>query len=536
MTRFLELNKDDKRANLFKNGPNYLKDIDYHKNSYEVSTTTINSGYSDFGPMLYKDKLIFASNRDTGLFRKRVHKWNGQPFLDLYQVDLNKVDVDEGYSHVEKFDAKINTKFHESTPVFTNDGKTIYFTRNNYNKRSYKKDPNGTNRLKIYRSTFIEDEWSDAEELPFNSDVYTTAHPALSVDNKKLYFSSDMPGTLGMSDLWYVTINDDGTYGDPVNLGEDINTEGRESFPFISAKNDLYFASNGHPGLGGLDLFVTTINEKGEVAEIVNLGEPANTSKDDFALVLDTETNVGFLSSNRNNAGVNDDIYLLKEVKKPEPPCDIVLSGTVTDKVTGELLEGATVTLYNTNNEVVATVITDATASYNFAPECDNTYLLRAKKEGYNNIEKIVTTPKKSSQIEELLQLETVQIASGVDIGKILNLNPIYFDFDKDYIRKDAAVELAKILVYMETNPNIHIDIRSHTDSQGDDTYNMQLSQRRNVSTRNWFIAKGIDASRLSGKGYGETQPVNQCTNGVACSEEQYQLNRRSEFIVVDRK
>ena len=535
MSRFFDLKEDDKRAVLFKKSPDYLREIDYQKGSYEVTTTTINSGYSDFGPMLYKDKLIFASNRDTGSFTKRIHKWNGQPFLNLYQVSLNKVDVDAGNRYVEKFSAYLNTQYHESTPVFTEDGKTVYFTRNNYNNGKYREDNDGTNKLKLYKASLVNGKWSDSQELPFNSDEYTVAHPALSVDGNRLYFSSDMPGTFGLSDLWYVTINEDETYGTPVNLGSDINTEGRESFPFISSENDIYFASDGHPGLGGLDLFVTALGKNGETAEILNLGEPANTSKDDFAFVINNESNVGFLSSNRGNKGIDDDIYMLKQIKKPSVPCDILLSGIVTDKNTGAYLEGATVSLYDTNNNLFKSVVTGASAAFAFIPDCDKIFLIRAEKEGYNTTEKMITTPNVSSEIEEILQLEKTlkPVVPGDDIAKILDLNPIYFNFDKYDIRPDAEVELAKVLVYMESYPSVRIDVRSHTDSRGRDAYNLNLSQNRNISTRDWLISKGISASRLTGKGYGETQLVNQCSNGVRCSKEQHQLNRRSEFIVV---
>lgn len=535
MSHFYNLKNEDQRAVLFKKYPDYLREIDYQKGSYEVSLTKINSGYSDFGPMLFKNKLIFASNRDTGSFVKRIHKWNGQPFLNLYQVDLDKTNVDGGDKFVEKFSSAINTQFHESTPVFSKDEKTVYFTRNNFNNGKYREDNDGTNRLKLYKAKFENGNWGDIQELPFNSDDFTIAHPALSVDGTKLYFSSDMPGTFGLSDLWYVSINEDETYGAPVNLGNTINTEGRESFPFISLENDLYFASDGHPGLGGLDLFVTAIGNNGENAEILNLGEPANTSKDDFALVINNESNVGFLSSNRNNLGIDDDIYMLKQIKKPEPVCDILLSGTVTDKTTGDPIDGATVSLYDSNNNLFKTIETGTSSAFSFIPECDKTYLVRAQKEGYNTEEKIVTTPNFSAEIEELLQLEKTlkAVGPGDDIGKILDLNPIYFNFDKYDIRPDAEIELAKVLVYMETYPSVRIDVRSHTDSRGNDAYNRELSQNRNVSTRDWLISNGISSSRLTGKGYGETQLINECSNGVRCSEDQHQLNRRSEFIIV---
>ena len=537
MTRFKELKESDKRAQLFNDDPDYLRTIDRYKDTYKVTETSINSGYSDFGPALYNDKLIFSSAKDTGFFVKRIHAWNGQPFLDLYEVPLEMVSNEEAtYRDAKKFNKSVNSPYHESTPTFTKDGNTIYFTRNNYNNGVYRDDINGTNKLKIYKATKDDNgKWRDIEELPFSSDNYTIAHPALSPDEKRLYFSSDMPGTFGDADLWYVTIMDDGTYSAPVNLGNDINTEGRESYPFISDENNLYFASNGHLGLGGLDIFRATVGNNGEVSEIINLGEPVNTTSDDFSFIINTASNVGFLSSNRGNEAGNDDIYMLERIKTPPPPCIITLNGLVTDKDTGEKIDNVTVTLYDTNKNVFGTDVTDASATFSFDPSCDKEMLVRAEKEGYIPDEKIITIPATSAELEALLQLEKKDkpLEPGKDLSDILNLNPIYFDFDRFNIRPDAAEELAKVLVVMEENPTIRIDVRSHTDSRGNDSYNQRLSQNRNDATIQWLVDKGINRSRLTGRGYGESSPVNECTNNVACSEAAHQDNRRSEFIIL---
>ncbi|WP_299767227.1 OmpA family protein [uncultured Dokdonia sp.] len=537
MTRFKELNKNDKRAQLFNDNPDYLRTIDKYKDTYKVTETSINSGYSDFGPAFYNDKLIFSSAKDTGAFVKRIHAWNGQPFLDLYEVSLELVSNEEVTSrNTKKFNKSINSPFHESTPTFTKDGNTVYFTRNNYNNGVYRDDIDGTNKLKIYKATKDDKgRWINVEELPFSSDDYTIAHPALSPDEKRLYFSSDMPGTFGDADLWYVTIEDSGTFSAPVNLGNEINTEGRESYPFISNENHLYFASTGHIGLGGLDIFKTTIGNNGEVSDIINLGEPVNTASDDFSFIINTASNVGFLSSNRNNEAGNDDIYMLERIKTPPPPCIITLNGLVTDKDTGEKLSNATVTLYDTNKNVFGTSVTDASATFSFDPSCDKEMLVRAEKEGYIPEEKIITIPTTSAELEALLQLEKKDkpLEPGKNLSDILNLNPIYFDFDRFNIRPDAAEELAKVLVVLEENPTMRIDVRSHTDSRGNDSYNQRLSQNRNDATIQWLIDKGISRSRLTGRGYGESSPVNECTNNVACSEAAHQDNRRSEFIIL---
>ena len=531
MATFFEIKNDDSRAQLYDKNKDYLETIASRKRNYEVERLNINTSYSDFGPVIHDEKLIFSSTRDTGRLSKRIHKWNDQPFLDLYEIGLE--ELEGGSTDISKFDKKINSKYHESTPAFHTEGNIIYFTRNNYSKNVYGTDGSGTNKLKIYRATKNgPDSWGNPEELPFCSDEYNTAHPTLSADNKTLYFSSDRPESIGESDIWKVTINDDGSYSEPENLGETINTEGRETFPFITSDDELYFASNGHPGLGGLDIFSTSLSSNSDGA-ILNLGEPINTAQDDFSLVLDGETRTGFFASNRNTVGGNDDIYKFIEI-----PCDINLSGLVTDLDTGDPLDYVDIGLYDGDNNLITKVNTASESTYAFVPSCSETLVVRASKEGYIPAEKVVITPGVSADLDAPLQLELEKkpFEKGDDLGKILNLNPIYFDFDRYNIRPDAAIELAKVIAVMEEYPDLKIDVRSHTDSRANDEYNRVLSQNRNNSTIAYIIDNGISKSRLTGRGYGESQLVNDCGNGSDCSEEAHQLNRRSEFIVVDNK
>ena len=294
----------------------------------------------------------------------------------------------------------------------------------------------------------------------------------------------------------------------------------------------MYFASNGHPGLGGLDIFSTNLSSNSDGA-ILNLGEPINTAQDDFSLVLDGETRTGFFASNRNTVGGNDDIYKFIEI-----PCDINLSGLVTDLDTGDPLDYVDIGLYDGDNNLITKVNTASESTYAFVPSCSETLVVRASKEGYIPAEKVVITPGVSADLDAPLQLELEKkpFEKGDDLGKILNLNPIYFDFDRYNIRPDAAIELAKVIAVMEEYPDLKIDVRSHTDSRANDEYNRVLSQNRNNSTIAYIIDNGISKSRLTGRGYGESQLVNDCGNGSDCSEEAHQLNRRSEFIVVDNK
>ncbi len=510
----------------FNEDPNYLKSIAFQAKGYVVEKVSINTDSSDFGPSFYLDKLVFAKAAKANEGEK-VYEWNQLPFLDLYVADM---DAEGKLSNVSPLDGEINTRYHESSSVFTKDGKTVYFTRNNFTDGKKGRDKQKTIRLKLYKAIKSgENYWTNVEELPFNSDDYSVAHPALSVDEKRLYFASDRPGTLGMSDLWFVDILEDGTYGTPVNLGPTVNTEARESFPFISEENNLYFSSDGRSGLGGLDIYVTKIENGGTSSTITNLGEPANSNQDDFGFIIKEGQRIGYLSSNRDGdqGSLSDDIYRVQE------KCEINIAGAITNKVTGVAVPGAIVTLLDSNNSALETVTAKEDGSYSFKTvvECETTYLIRANSEGCEFNEEIVETPNATGTIEVPVLLECDPCPPD-DLGCRLSLQPIYFDFDRYNIRPDAAIELAKILAAMREYPELIIHIESHTDSRGNDAYNEALSEKRAQSTLNWLVDNGIDKKRLTAKGYGEYQLQNECSNGVECTEEAHQLNRRSMFLI----
>lgn len=534
MQEFNKLTGSDLRGTKFIKTRNYLEEIAEQSGRFRIENLGVNSPYSDFAPSFYEDNLVFSSARDTGVASRYKHKWNARPFLDLYGAEVAE---NGSLSNVDKFSGKLNTKYHESTSVFTKDGNTMYFTRNNYYKGKYKKDKKGINKLKIFRATRDGDRWINIEELPFNSNNYSVAHPALSVDEKKLYFASDMPGTIGMSDLYVVDINDDGTFGEPKNLGKGINTEGRENFPFISEKNEFYFSSDGHVGLGGLDIFVMNLED--EDSEIFNVGEPVNSSMDDFTFIINSTTKKGYFASNRDGGQGDDDIYSFIEMKPIQWTCEQEIIGVVKDSKTNEILAGAQVKLFDKDNQEIENTYSDVEGKFRFKRllECDEVYFVRASKKDFNSAEVLLPKQEEAGLRSTvlLLEKEEVPFEVGDDLAKILNIPIIYFDFDKSNIRPDAAAELEKVVAVMKQYPKLKIDVRSHTDSRGTDSYNMKLSQRRNESTRAYIVSRGIDASRLIGAGYGETRHVNKCSNGVKCSEEEHQLNRRSEFIVIER-
>lgn len=531
MVKFSEKSGNDNRGKIFSKNRDYLAEIKKNSGRYKIENAGINSKYSDYGPAYMGTKVIFTSARDTGNFSKRIHTWTGQYFTNIYSANLAE---DGSLSAVDKFGKQINTKFHEDTPVFTKDGKTVYFTRNNYlDGRGF--DANKVTLLKIYKATLDKDgNWVNITPLPFNSDSYQTAHPALSPDEKTLYFASDMPGTHGLSDIFRVKINDDGSFGNVENLGDAINTEGRETYPFISNDNELYFASDGQPGIGGLDIFITKIPKDGlAFKEVLNVGEEANSSKDDFALIIDTKTKRGFLSSNRDGGQGNDDIYKFLETKPIW--CEQSLFGVITDEETKALLPNTKLTLYDDNFNKLKETVSDTEAKYEFTEvECGKKYYVRAEHEEYETKEVPVIIKKDSGKTELNIELkpEGCKVKIGDDLANCFKINIIYFDLDKWDIRPDAAIDLAKLLDVLEQNPSMKINIRSHTDSRASFAYNKKLSERRAKSTKNWLIKNGIAPNRLSSEGLGETELVNKCADGVPCTEAEHQLNRRSEFII----
>ena len=531
LAKFENKSSDDSRSKRLKNNTDYLEDIKANVGIYTIENAGINSKYSDYGSAIVDNKLIFTSARDTGGVGQRKHAWTGEHFTNLYAAGVNGELIP---SNPVRYDANVNSKFHEATPVFTKDGNTMYFTRNNYLDGKKGKDANKVTLLKIYKATLVNNRWTNVTELPFNSNNFSTAHPALSPDEQTLYFASDRPGTIGQSDLYKVAINSNGTYGEPINLGVEINTEGRETFPFVTKDNQLYFASDGHPGLGGLDVFTTKINNDGSFGEVENDGAEVNSPKDDFGYYRDSEINKGFFSSNRDGGLGSDDIYRFTSIDK----CKQILKGIVTDSATGETLAGVQLILLNKQYKVIAETTSDALGYYAFDVNCRRTYHVRANKKDYTSKETKLRTPEVTGETKLDIQLESTicRVAVGDDLGKCFGIKMIYFDLDKSNIRKEASLDLAKILDVLIQNPTIKLDIRSHTDCRQTAKYNMALSDRRAKATIAWLVSKGIDSSRLTGRGYGESQLINDCgcepTNASNCTEEQHQMNRRSEFII----
>jgi outer membrane protein OmpA-like peptidoglycan-associated protein len=733
-TKFAETVPEDVRGQYQTKACDYEAELKTKgEDIYAVKRTQFNSNLDDFGAAFYKDGIIFASERDKGSAVKRSHSWTGEPFLDLYFVPIKNCGVDVQTGRPEKFTSDINSKYHDAIVTFTKDQSSIFFTRNNYSKGKTSADDEGIVRLKIYTAKKKGTGFATEESLPFNSDEYSNAHPAINAEGTKLYFSSDMPGGFGGMDL-YVSELENGRWGPPMNLGPNINTEGNELFPFIHSSGRLYFASDGHLGLGGIDIFYVDSRGDGQWTSPENPGSPINSTDDDFGINLNDEGTCGFFSSDRVGGSGRDDIYSFTKMATPvkiyvydeatkEPIADAMITsdscvkkvlktgkdgraiidikfnsccsftaemagyeknnktgcvkdasmsenvvieiplkkdkkftvdGFVFDQNTGLPLPDAKVTLLQCDSTKVNQMFTtDASGKFEFKLEEGCCYKLRGEKDKYfavttpdtictkamvssktysvnlnlqpsttsepkpTDLTNTTTTPTTTTNPrnpnavyfdpEKGLYLKNGKSFSGTDNGttykngKVVGdkmpsdiaantpkdpnavyfdrekqlfvkggkpftgthngasykdgkavdgLTPssslytddptaqaylldIYYDFDQSSIRDESLPELEKLLKLMQNNTSQIIEISSHTDTRGSNNYNNRLSQRRAESVVRWLIGKGVDRNRLVPRGYGEGMTTNKCINNVKCSEEEHQLNRRTEFRVL---
>lgn len=501
---------------------------------YEILPVNINTEHDEFSPAFLGKKIAFVTNRtkEVSLIRRK-HVWNNMPFFDIYVSDRQD---DNDLIDPNPF-PQYNGSYHEGPLTFTRDAKRIYFTRNASRGNSLLKGTNKTVNLMIYTARKVtlgsgEEKWTDAEALGFNSTEYSCEHPTVTADGQKLYFASDQPGGEGGMDL-YVCDKTILGWSRPRNLGPEVNTSGDEVFPFITAQGDLYFSSNGHLGLGGLDVYKAFKDKENKgFKNVTNLGYPVNDVLDDFGFILDVNQVDGYFTSNRDGGMGRDDIYRVKVLEKVEEeieePTTPQLEVFVFDKVTRKGLDGAVVNIFTGKGELVNAI------------QVNDTGFFRTERSAYTGELRFITSYTNYSSNRQVVTIENLPIDNArinlplsKDLGKVLNINPIYFDYDKSNIRPDAAIELDKIVRIMKENPTMVIEVASHTDCRGKGPYNYSLSNRRAKSSREYIISRGIDASRVYGQGYGETQLTNQCEDGVYCSEPAHQLNRRTEFRIV---
>jgi outer membrane protein OmpA-like peptidoglycan-associated protein/tetratricopeptide (TPR) repeat protein len=630
LDKFYYQNKSDTRGIEHTSKKGALDKILNDKPYFDIKNLDINSKMSDFSAAYNGDKVVFASNRGKNPSVVTEHTWNEQPFLDLYSA--NK-DAQGNLSMPAKLNKRVNTKYHEGPAAYTTDGKYVYITRNNYFNSTYKKSSKGVNNLKLYRGKQVNGEWV-FDDFPYNNDEYSVGHPSVSSDGKTLFFVSDMPGGMGGTDVYNVAVNDDGSYGEPKNLGKVINSEGNEMFPFIHENGTLFFSSNGHVGLGGLDVFAAQ-GKAGKYSKITNLAQPLNSGLDDFAFAIDKDMKQAYVSSNRDGGKGGDDIYLANMLRPLKQTYSI--KGIAIDQFTKKPVEGAAVVLTDNSGTKIGETKTGPGGNYNFEVEPQQNYKLAGTKEKYfpgenpfntnelgdektelvkdvdlipdmgfsvygiitgkkdkaplqdvkvtvkelesgkevlqtmtpaaGDFRKILDGAKLNDKIAYAINLEKAgymtksvpfaktltkpgeykiheemdlgmdKIEVGLDLAKIIDIKPIFFDLGKFNIRKDAAIELDKIVKVMTENPTMVVELGSHTDCRSSIASNMKLSDARAKASAAYITSKGVGKDRLYGKGYGEEKLINGCACEGAvkstCTEAEHQANRRTEFIIV---
>lgn len=508
-----------------------FKSLENTDNVYiEFRNLDLNTPYSDFGGFESDNLFYFASTRvkDSIIDEDKLYQWNKEPFLNIYQAELKVKNSQKVISNVSQIQSEaINSEFHEASLTITSDGQTLYFTRDNLNKKNSRAsyDRGGTSNLRIFKAKLIDGEWTNVEDLPFNSNAFSNGSPTLSPDNKTLFFVSDREEGFGQTDIYKVAINNDGTFGEPKNLGNIINTEGRENFPFVAKDSTLYFSSDANINLGLLDIFETNILKvKVKDIDVKNLGAPFNSGYDDFAFFIDSKTNTGYFSSNRLNGKGGDDIYAFEKLE-----CTQIIQGITRNNINKLPLSEVSVKLMDGTGKVIETMTSNTNGEYEFNEvSCDKKYIVLAEKVTYRSDRREFTTSVNNDEETQIdLFLNPLIIESEIVI------NPIFFDFNKSTIRPDAAYELENIVAVMREHNQMVIKIESHTDSRGKDNYNMNLSDRRAKSTRDYLISRGINKDRIeSAIGYGESQLINECDNNTKCTEAEHQKNRRSKFII----
>ena len=610
LEKFKMIVPSDTRGSNLKNGIDNLNVLLSQSGSYNVKPTNLNSAEADFCPVVYNGGVVFTSNRKNIEWVSYSHSWTGKQFFTMYHAKGS----DASFGTPTLFAGDLQSKYHDGPACFNSAGTQMYFTRSNIEAGKVKKDDKEFVRLKLFTSNWTDNKWGIEIPFPYNSDSYSCAHPALSTDGKTLYYASDMPGGMGGMDIWKCEWN--GTsWGTPTNLGTTINTQGNEIFPSLSEEGILFFASDGHAGLGGLDIFQSekfTLSWK----DPENLGVPINSSFDDFGIAYNNVRRNGYFSSNRKNEGSNDDIYYFEKV------CTNT-EVLIVDQESGVPLTDATVKVFENGTEI-SSVITDESGKFNKCLNPSRNYEFRAMKDKYtenkssltsaqiteatstgtsvkltlkkipviinianltgrvfNQDDKTAVSDQKVVLIQKpsLKELSTTTDKNGyfkfenlaldadyevmvskkdcgtalekfntknisgtknitLDLpmlckGDVIRIENIYYDYNKSNIRPDAAVELDKVVEILTKYGSMTIELRSHTDARGKDEYNTKLSDSRAKSAVDYILTKGIKKSRLIAKGYGESQLLNRCKNGVECNEPEHEENRRTEFKIL---
>lgn len=605
----------DKRSDEKIYSAGHLNEFYLDSARYKLSPISANTPEFEFAPAYYKDGIVFASSRGKEDFVKHEFSWNMKAFLDLYYVAQSE---NGSFSNAAPLEGKINTKYHEGASVFNEAGNEVYFTRNHFMKGKVLKSNDGVNKINLYHGTWSDGKWV-TEEMAFDNPEYSTGDPSLTKDFQTIYFVSDKPGGYGGTDI-YKSFLVNGEWGDPINLGNVINTEGNERFPYILEDGTLYFSSDGHLGLGGLDLYKSELHGA-EYKEIYNLGFPMNTNNDDFALIIDQEQKKGFMSSNRPGGAGKDDIYSFDILEEPKisTRINVFVKTQGDDDATKKALNGAKISIYNKTENVLVKEFEDVNSAIIYSLKPGFVYEITTKKDSLldavstldltdksnkesrsadlilqeplpdvvfldfvvnddkgealdgamiyildektktlkiakSNESGVVSTyldPEskyvikavKQGYFTNCMKLKTEQLSKNkktlnkpfslekIDLDKTFEIE-LFFDVSKYAIRKDAALELDKVVTFLNENPGLQVELGSHTDARGSDAYNQRLSQQRAESSVKYIVSQGIDEKYITAKGYGETRLKNECGNGVRCPDTKHQLNRRTEIKI----
>lgn len=602
MENFAVESPNDGRGQLFMRAFDTYKSFFADSGDYEITRLDINTADSDFGTAMYNEGIVFSSNRPRTELVERTHTWTEKPFLALYHAR----GKENSFRAPEILDNSLQTKYNDGPVCFNKKGDEIYITRNNIDGSRVHKSKDKVVKLKIYSAKNNGGTWGKLTPFQYNSNEYTCAHPALSPDGKLLYFASDMPGGLGGMDI-YVCEKKGNGWTTPVNMGDTVNTKGNEVFPVVMEDGTLYFSSDAHPGIGGLDIFYTRqIN--GQLLPVVNVGYPLNTAEDDFGMVYDAKNRIGYLSSNRLNKGFDDDIYSFKRKT-------IKVKGIVVNRENGEPINQATVEV--TYDGKTKNFVTPENGRFEFAAEFDMDYTIKGSAINMGDSTVTVTTkgtapadpfvrielgnPYKFAATLMVTDAETkLPLAGAVVIdelndriigvtdsagrfrqpimtdagmqlqiskenyrSRVVMMDPmsadqiadktfnvemkpakqihpyedwykiVYYDLDKYNIRPDAAKTLDEIAIFLNQHPEVTVNFSSHTDSRASAKYNERLSENRSKSARRYLMSKGVNSKQLAKEVWsGESVLVNNCGDGVPCTEQEHQLNRRTEFTV----
>lgn len=532
MDKFAAAKPEDLRAQSYVAGKGTLATLQTDEGRYRITHLNINTDGPDFGPAYYKNQLVYISSRATPAFVMHKDNWHRKPYLDMY---MGEIDGNE-LKKVKSLSGELNGRMHDGPACFSNNDSVIAFTRNNYDDHSADRKV----ELQLMFSNLKNGSWQEPVPFAYNNSEYSNGHPSLTADGKTLYFSSNMPGGFGGADIYKSTKDAYGTWSKPQNLGNLINTEGDELFPFVLEKKQvLFFSSNGRFGLGGLDVFVCELAGN-EFGRIFNAGYPLNSQYDDFGVAINGSMTKGYFSSNRPGGLGDDDLYAF----------DILKGFDIRKKIegfakeaNGKVIPSTAVVLYDEQNTTVDSITTPINGAFTFYVDNEKNYKLIGSKINFNNGEATVNTSGKSEvfKTDVILTKKAIPIVQKIkvnaDLAEVLELKTIYFDLDKSTIREDARRELDKIIIIMNEYPNMVVALKSYTDCRATVGYNQRLSERRALSTTNYIKRRITNPGRITGVGYGETKISSTCAcenNALTnCTENDYQLQRNTEFVII---